>query len=64
MDASAAARLQAVLVGVELPAEKDALLEYAVQRHAEPELIGALRSLPERSFDSLDAVAEELVGAP
>ena len=59
MDPSAAADLEAVLAGVPLPATKDALLEYAVQRHAEPALISALRSLPERTFESLDAVAEE-----
>ncbi len=60
MDAAAAAVLKMVLVGVALPAEKARLLEYAVQQRAEPPLLDALRSLPDREFESLDDVAEEL----
>ena len=61
MDPSAAAELKALLVGVPLPAERPALLEYAVQQHAEPPLLEALRSLPEREYESLDEVVEELL---
>lgn len=62
MDSAAAAQLKTVLVGVALPAQKQDLLAYAVQQHAEPQLLDALRTLPEgKKFESLDAVAEELV---
>jgi hypothetical protein len=63
VDAAAAAELKALLVGVALPAEKARLLEYAVQQRAEPTLLDALRSLPDREFASLDDVAEELARA-
>jgi hypothetical protein len=61
MEPSRAAELQALLVGVDLPAEKPALLAYAVQQRAEPPFIAALRGLPERQYESLDEVGEELV---
>jgi hypothetical protein len=60
MGARAAAALKTILVGVTLPAEKALLLEYAVQRRAEPQLLHALRSLPDRYYRSLDEVAREL----
>ena len=60
MDAVAAAELKTLLVGIDLPAEKVRLLEYAVQQRAEPPLLAALRSLPDRDFESLDDVADEL----
>jgi hypothetical protein len=61
MGARAASELRAVLVGVALPAEKARLLEYAVQQRAEPLFLNALRSLPDREYESLDDVADELV---
>jgi len=61
MGTRAAAELRDVLVGMALPAEKTRLLEYAVQRRAEPQFLDALWSLPDREYDSLDDVAEELV---
>jgi hypothetical protein len=61
VDTSRAAELQVLLKGVPLPATKDQLLEYAVQQRAEPDLIAALRGLPEREYKSLDEVGEELV---
>ena len=60
MDAVAAAELKTLLGGIDLPAEKARLLEYAVQQRAEPSLLDKLRSLPDREFESLDDVAEEL----
>jgi hypothetical protein len=60
MDNATVAELKALLVGVALPAEKARLLEYAVQLRAEPPLLDALRSLPDREYESLDDVAEEL----
>jgi hypothetical protein len=61
MDIARAAQLQVLLEGVALPAEKAELLEYAVRQHAEPQYIAALRTLPDRQFESLDEVGEELV---
>ena len=62
MEPAAAAQLKALLIGVELPAKKAELLEYAVQQHAEPALLSALRTLSdEREHDSLDGVVEELL---
>lgn len=61
MEPAAAAQLKTALVGVPLPAEKGRLLEYAVRQHAEPQQLEALRSLPDREFESLDEVVEELL---
>jgi uncharacterized protein DUF2795 len=59
---AAAAELKTALVGVSLPAKQPELLEYAVQQHAEPVLLDALRSLPQaKEFASLDEVVEELL---
>jgi hypothetical protein len=60
MDNATVAELKALLVGVALPAGKARLLEYAVQQRAEPLMLDALRSLPDREYESLDEVAEEL----
>jgi Protein of unknown function (DUF2795) len=57
-----AAELKTALVGLPLPAGQPELLEYAVQQHAEPPLLDALRSLSaEREYSSLDEVIEELL---
>jgi hypothetical protein len=61
VDTTQAAELKSLLEGVPLPAEKARLLEYAVQQHAEPVLLGALRQLPDREYVSLDEVVEELL---
>ena len=61
MDFSSAAELKTMLVGVSLPADKAQLLAYAVQQHAEPQSVAALRSLPEREYESLDEVVEDLL---
>jgi uncharacterized protein DUF2795 len=61
MEPSAAAELKTLLVGVPLPADKAQLLEYAVRQRAEPQAIDALRSLPEREYESLDDVVEDLL---
>jgi hypothetical protein len=61
VDTSRAAELQVLLEGVRLPATKDQLLEYAVQQRAEPHFLEALRALPDRSYERLDDVGEELV---
>jgi hypothetical protein len=61
MEPSDAAELRTLLTGVPLPAGKAELLEYAVGRRAEPQLLSALQSLPQREYESLDEVAEELL---
>jgi hypothetical protein len=53
--------LKSALVGIPLPAEKANLLAYAVRQRAEPQHLDALRSLPDRQYESLDEVMEELV---
>jgi hypothetical protein len=58
---ASSAQLKVLLVGIELPAEKPALLEYAVRKRAEPQFIDALQSLPERTYASVDEVVEELL---
>ena len=60
MGIAPSALLKVLLVGIELPAEKPALLEYAVRQRAEPHLIDALQSLPPREYRSVDEVVEEL----
>jgi Protein of unknown function (DUF2795) len=55
------AQLKTALVGVPLPAQKSELLEYAVRQRIEPQQLEALRSLPDREFESLDEVTEELL---
>jgi hypothetical protein len=55
------AELKSLLFGIPLPAEKPALLEYAVRQRAEPALIDSLQELPDRKYESLDEVAEELL---
>jgi hypothetical protein len=61
VDSARAAELQVLLEGVPLPAEKAELLEYAVRQRAEPPFIDALRGVPDRRYESLDEVGEELV---
>jgi hypothetical protein len=63
MKTATAAELKTVLVGVPLPATKDALLEYAVRQRAEPQLLEALRNAPDREFASLDELVEDIVHA-
>jgi hypothetical protein len=58
---ASSAQLKVLLAGIELPAEKPALLEHAVRKRAEPQLIDALQSLPAREYGSLDEVLDELL---
>lgn len=60
MEAAKVAELQVLLEGVPLPIERKGLVEYAEHAGAAPWQIGALRSLPERRWDTIDAVAEHL----
>lgn len=55
------AELQVLLEGVSLPVERSGLLRYAARQGADAQQLGILRRLPERGFDNIDEVAEELV---
>jgi hypothetical protein len=55
------AELQVVLEGIELPSERSALLRYAIGEGATGDQLALLRGLPERRFETIDDVAEELV---
>lgn len=55
-----AAELQVVLEGVPLPAKKRKLIGYAESQDARPELMAALRSIPDREYGYLDEVGEQL----
>ena len=61
MDAAAVAELQVLLEGVPLPNERSSLVRYALSEGASGEQIAMLRRLPERQYDNLDEVGEELV---
>jgi len=55
------AELQVVLEGVPLPNERSSLVRYAVHAGATGEQIALLQGLPDRRFDTIDEVAEQLV---
>lgn len=60
MEPASIAELQVLLEGVPLPNERSSLLSYALSEGASREQIAALRRLPERRYDNVDEVAEEL----
>jgi hypothetical protein len=53
-----AAQIQVVLEGISLPASRDALIRYA--RSEDAEASRELERLPERDYDTIDAVGEAL----
>jgi hypothetical protein len=55
------AELQVLLEGVTLPNERSTLLKYAVHEGATWEQVALLQQLPDRRFDNIDEVAEELM---
>lgn len=55
-----AALVQALLEGVELPAEKPALVAYARAQGDDPGAVSAVEALPERRYASLDEVGEAI----
>lgn len=61
MDFAAVAELQVLLEGVPLPNERSSLVEYAIHERATWQQLTLLRQLPERKFDNIDEVAEELM---
>ena len=61
MEAAGVAELQVLLEGVPLPNERSSLLKYALAQQASVEQVAMLRRLPDRRFDNIDEVAEELL---
>jgi len=61
VDLADVAELQVLLEGVPLPNERSSLLRYALHEGATGEQIALLQRLPERRYDNIDEVAEELV---
>ncbi|HET8751842.1 MAG TPA: DUF2795 domain-containing protein [Gaiellaceae bacterium] len=61
MDFATVAELQTLLEGVALPNERSALLKYALREGASGEQLALLQRLPERRYDNIDEVAEQLL---
>jgi hypothetical protein len=61
VELSSVAELQVLLEGVPLPSERSSLVRYALHEGARGEQIAMLRRLPDRRYDNIDEVAEELV---
>lgn len=61
MELATVAELQVVLEGVRLPSERSTLLRYAFDEGASSDQLALLRGLPDRCFETIDEVAEELV---
>ena len=59
MDIQRVAEIQVVLEGIRLPATRDELIAYA--RRYDAVAAEQLARLPERSYDSIDSAAEELL---
>jgi hypothetical protein len=60
VEVSSVAELQVLLEGVPLPNERSSLLRYALHEGASGEQVALLRRLPDRRYDNIDEVAEEL----
>lgn len=52
------------LAELEFPATRSDIVEHAREHRADPALVGALRALPEGSYDSATQVAEQVGGTP
>jgi hypothetical protein len=60
VDTALAARAKAALEGAPLPARVRDLADYAARAGAEPDVVEAVRSLPDQRVRSLDEVREAL----
>jgi hypothetical protein len=61
MKLSAVAELQVLLEGAPLPNERSSLVRYARSEGASGDQLAMLGGLPERRYDNIDEVAEELL---
>jgi hypothetical protein len=53
--------VQKYLSGISFPADKQTLIQYAKNRGAPQNLISALNGIPNRSYDSIEDVSDELI---
>jgi hypothetical protein len=60
MEPAIVAELQVLLEGVPLPSGLSTLVTYALRQGASGEQVALLQRLPERRYDTIDEVAEEL----
>jgi hypothetical protein len=60
MDHALSSRVQALLEGAPLPAEKQELLAYAREQNPDPASVAALQRIPDREYDRLDDVGEAI----
>ena len=60
MELSSVAELQVLLEGVPLPNERSSLLQYALHEGASGEQLALLQRLPDRRYDNIDEVAEDV----
>jgi hypothetical protein len=61
VDTQRSAELQVLLEGVPLPASRAELIDYAVAQEEGALFRGDLESLPDRQYETLDEVGEELI---
>jgi len=61
MEQSSVAELQVVLEGVPLPSGLSTLVRHALRQGAAGKQVAMLRRLPDRSYDTIDEVAEQLL---
>lgn len=57
-------RAEKALQGMEFPASKIELIDYATERAATPKTLQALHALPDRQFENKDDVAEAVPQEP
>ena len=55
--------VQKYLGGVDYPADRDTLLDHARQQGAPDEVVDALRSIDERTYDGPSAISEQVAHA-
>ena len=60
MDAREVALLKTLLEGVDLPAEKQALVQYAAANGATPRQLGLVGGLTQDEYATIDEIGEEL----
>lgn len=57
-------RAAKALQGIQFPAHRDTLVEYASERGANPKTVQAIRTLPDGPYNSIDDVIEAMPQEP
>lgn len=57
-------RVRKALQGMEFPADKDALVDYAAERDEDSRAVQALRALPDGEYENVDQVAHAVPQRP